>query len=166
MPIEHEYLSLKEIAVYLWTWHQGWINHLWYMGALVCIYVYFSLLKVTFDTNKKIFIYFTVISAILTFGNSLISNCLSILLNITGLHEGLVDTNWFNMFNPFRGIYGYSFVYFCIGGLSHGVVKRIKQIPLKKRNIIAVFVIIFSCAGFFITGIVLLNSSGVMWDVV
>lgn len=39
--IRHEYFSLKDLLISLWNWKQGWINHLWYMGALVCIYVFF-----------------------------------------------------------------------------------------------------------------------------
>lgn len=166
MPIENVYLSLKEFAVYLWTWHMGWINHLWYMGALVCIYVFFPLLKVVFDNNKKVFVYFTIICAILTFGNTFINYGGSMILDATGLHDGTVSIDWFNMFNPFRGIYGYSFVYFCVGGIAHGIIEKLKEIPAKKRNITATIIILLSCMGLFITGIVLSNISGTMWDVV
>lgn len=33
MFIKNEHLSLKEFAFYVCTWHNGWTNHLWYMGA-------------------------------------------------------------------------------------------------------------------------------------
>lgn len=98
--------------------------HLWYMGALVCIYILFPLLKVVFDNSRKVFIYFTVVCAILTFGNELINHFITILLNTAGLYEGIIDVNWFNDFNPFRNIFGYAFVYFCVGGLAHDFVKK------------------------------------------
>ncbi|MGN0334381.1 MAG: acyltransferase [Lachnospiraceae bacterium] len=166
MLIKKEYLTLKEIAEYLWTWHQGWINFLWYMGALVCIYVFFPLIKTVFDNSKKIFIYFTVVCAILTFGNAFMNYCGSVALNITGVHDGILSMNWFNMFNPFRGIYGYTFVYFCLGGLAHGIKDRLEEISPVKRNTAAIAVIILSCLGLFAMGIVLSDISGKMWDVV
>jgi surface polysaccharide O-acyltransferase-like enzyme len=138
MPIENEYLSLKEIAVYLWTWHLGWINHLWYMGALVCIYVFFPLLKIAYDNNRKAFIYFVVVCAILTFGNKILNCVGTVISNLIGIHEGTISINWFNMFNPFGNIYGYTFVYFCVGGVAHEYVEKIRAITCKKNNILAI----------------------------
>lgn len=166
MLIKNEHLSLKEFVVYLRSWHDAWVGHLWYMGALVCIYVFFPLIKVAFDNYKKIFIYFTVVCAIFTFGYKLITDYGSILFNVTGLYDGMLSIKWFKMFNPFRGIYGYSFVYFCVGGLAHGGVGKLREIPLKKRNFVSMVIIVFSCIGLFITGILLSNISGKMWYVV
>lgn len=166
MLIKNEYLSFREFMGYLRTWYDPWIGHLWYMGALVCIYIFFPLIKTAFDNDKKIFIYFTIACAILTFGNKLICDCGSIILNAIGLYDGMLSIKWFKMFNPFRGIYGYSFVYFCVGGLAHGAIGKLKEIPLKKRNITAMVVIVLSCIGLFITGILLSNISGKIWYVV
>lgn len=164
MPIEHEFLSIREILSYVWTWHQGWINYLWYMGALVCIYIFLPILKAVFDTKRNIFIYFTIICALLTFGNRALSICGTILAS--GHEVSFLDVNLFNIFNPFRGIYGYSFVYFCVGGLAHSFKEKIDLINVKKRNIYAAFTLVLSCAGLFTTGIVLSKISGKMWDVV
>lgn len=166
MPIEGEFLSLREFIVYLWTWHQGWINYLWYMGALVCIYIFFPLLKNAFDTNKKVFIYFTITCSILTFGNVFIADCASILLNLLNMSSELGRANFFNMFNPFRGIYGYAFVYFCIGGLAHGCKEKIKKIDIRKRNTFAAIITILCCFGLFLTGIILSSNKSESWDVV
>lgn len=124
------------------------------------------MLKSAFDNEKKIFIYFTVVSAILTFGNVIINNSVSILVNPLGLHNGIVNWNWFYMFNPFRGIYGYSFVYFCLGGLAHENINKIKEIPEKRRCIISIIIIFVATLCLFILGIVLSNVSGEIWDVV
>lgn len=125
---------------------------------------FLPLLKSAFDNEKKIFIYFTVVSAILTFGNVIINNSVSILINPLGLHKGIVDWNWFNMFNPFRGIYGYSFVYFCLGGLAHDNINKINT--KKRRGIISIIIIFVATLCLFILGIVLSNISGEIWDVV
>ena len=167
MPIKKEYLSVKEFVSYLWNWQNGWINHLWYMGALVCIYVFFPLLKAAFDSNKKAFKYFTVLCAIMTFGNEFLNYGVSIIINIVRLPwAGVINTNWFNMFNPFSGIRGYAFVYFCVGGLAHETVGKISKILRFKKNITSAIIILLCCAGLFTMGVVLSNISGKMWDVV
>lgn len=177
MLLRSEPLSVIDFAKYLWKLELGWINHLWYMGALVCIYIFFPILKATFDSNRKSFYFFIIACAILTFGNTCINIPGNIMLYQTGfvnqpemgkyITDGYVNFNWFNMFNPFRNIYGYAFVYFCVGGLSHEWTEKIKTgISVKKRNIIAICTICLSCFGLFVTGLILSKSMGVMWDLV
>ena len=166
MFIKNENLSLKEFAFYVCTWQSGWTNHLWYMGALVWIYIFFPLLKVTFDNHRKAFIYFTIICTILTFGNTFLTNYSSIILNMTGKYNGMININWFSIFNPLRGIYFYSFAYFCIGGLAHCLANKLPDIPQKRINIVAIVTIVFSCFCLFVTGMALSKIYGMMWDVV
>ena len=164
--LSHENLSLRQFISYVWNIEQGGINYLWYMGALICIYVFFPLLKIAFDNNKKVFIYFTVVSAILTLGNTFIGYSISIVLNLLKIHNGLINTNWFNMFNPFRGIYGFAFVYFCVGGLSHQLKGKIEKVNIKKRVALSVLTILLSSLGLFITAILLSNITGQLWEIV
>lgn len=146
MPIENEFLSLKEIIKALWQWKQGWINSLWFLGTLVCIYILFPLLKVAYDYNKKVFNYFIAVCAILTFGNVLLNEGATIFLT-TILHRSttLQGLNFFNIFNPFRGIYGYAFVYFCVGGCFYQIKDKILNIEPLKRNISTLLVMVASC---------------------
>ena len=167
MPIEHEYLSIKEIVGYLCHWHAGWISYLWYMGTLVCIYILFPILKSAFDTQKKVFVYFIIACAIFTFGNTALGIIGTILASgISGHEINLYGMNLFSMFNPLQGIHGYSFVYFCLGGFAYDYVGKINSWNRKRRNIIATSVIIVSCAGLFITGVLLSKFTGAVWDVV
>lgn len=166
MPIENEILSLKEIVVYLCEWHQGWINHLWYMGTLTGIYVFLPILKNVFDTNRKFFIFFTIMAAVFTFGNTAINIVGTLAIGYLRNIESVFTYNWFSMFNPFRGIYGYAFVYFCIGGIAHDFKDKINNIPELKRNLAASFCILFSCFILFFIGINLTKASGKIWDVV
>lgn len=167
MPIENEFLSLKEIIKALWQWKQGWINSLWFLGALVCIYMLFPILKVSYDYNKKVFSYFIAICAIFTFGNVLLNEGATI-LSTTILHRSttLQGLNFFNMFNPFRGIYGYAFVYFCVGGCFYQIKDKILNIDPLKRNISALLVMVASCICLWGIGICYSTASGEMWDVV
>ena len=71
------------------------------------------------------------------------------------------------MFNPFRGSYGYSFVYFCVGGLIHTYEPKILGISRLKRNMISIVGILISCVFLFSVGIFnTLFIDGKMWDVV
>lgn len=68
------------LIIYLWTFRQGWINHLWYIGALICIYVFLPVFKSVFDTNRKYFYYITIIIALFTFGNTTINIIVTIVI--------------------------------------------------------------------------------------
>jgi len=142
------------------------INHLWFMGALICIYLIFPILKVVYDQNKKVFLYFTIICLIFTIGNTILNEVITIGSHIIGHPRILQDYNVFNIFNPFRGIYGYSFAYFCLGGLLYQYIDKIKQISVKTRNIIAVILLILGCTGLFGVGLFYTYVSGESWNVV
>ena len=165
--IDNEYLSVTEFIRALVNWKQGWINHLWYMGALVCIYVFFPLLKHVFDSNKTVFYYFVVITGFLTFGNTCLNQIDTGELDFfTESDTTLIGYNFFNIFNPYREIRGYAFVYFCLGGIAYDLTERINNVPARKRNIISVVCILLSCAGLFGTGVFYSEVSGSLFDVV
>lgn len=101
MFIKNEFLSLKDFVKGVWGWKQGWINHLWYMQALIVIYALFPLLKIAFDKRKDIFAFFIVIAAIMTFGNKAINSIASIAAHLvlskilSILLTGLMDLTLF-----------------------------------------------------------------------
>ena len=142
------------------------INHLWYMGALVCVYLFFPLLKLAFDHNRRIFIYFLIICAVLTFGNTLLNELATLFTTLIGRPHIFHETNFFKIFNPFRGIYGYTFVYFCLGGLFKTFQAKILAIPVPKRNLIAIGSIIISTFGLYLTAFLYSRLSGSIWDIV
>lgn len=167
--IKNKHLSITDFFTYLWTWKVGWIEYLWYMGYLVGIYIFFPLLKTTFDYNRKAFILFTIICAVLSFGNVLMSHVSTIALKIVGQsNNGVMNINWFNIFNPFRGLvhYSFGFVYFCVGGLAHSLIDRFHNISRRKVFIICAILLMLSCLGLFFTGVTLSNISTEVWDVV
>ena len=159
-------LTVVEFLKNVWTWKLGWVNHLWYMGALICIYVFLPVLKKVFDSSRNIFIYFTIIVSVFTFGNTFINYVGSSILCVLGVSKTVYNFNWFNMFNPFYGIRGYAIAYFCIGGLAHEYKDKILAINVKKRNIISLCAIISSCIVLFMQGVLFSISTGEMWDVV
>ena len=116
--IAGESLSLSAVIVPIVNMDVRWgMNLFWYIGALICIYILFPLLKLAFDKEKKLFYFFTIICALLTFGYKFINEIVLLLSPFTNVLENGIELPMVTMFNPFRGAYGYSFVYFCVGGI-------------------------------------------------
>ena len=167
MIIEKEPLNVKTIISSILSLDTSWtINYLWFIGAIVCIYVLFPALKALFDSNKKSFVFFVVACAILTFGVVFANHGILLLESLTQKTIPGFSQPIFRMFNPFRGSYGYSFVYFCVGGLIYKYEPKILSIPKAKRNIISVLGIIISSAMLFLLGVFMSHYEGGVWDVV
>ncbi|MBO5166189.1 MAG: acyltransferase [Lachnospiraceae bacterium] len=169
MPIKGEWFSLKEFIVSLLTWKQGWINYLWFMGALVCVYIVFPLIKSTFDYNKNIFNYCLVICMIFVFGNVLLCMIATAVKWYRNGGGEYVSYNFFNMFNPFRGIYGFAFAYFGIGCFFGGnqkiIQERINKCKLLNGCSIT-FCLLVSALLLGGWGVLSTKCTGEFWDVV
>ncbi len=141
------------------------VTHLWYLGALVCLYIFFPLLKVVYDHHRQVFLYFTIICAVITFGNTLLNNILTLYSNFIA-HQGIVyaETNFLNIFNPFRGMYGYTFVYFCLGGVAAYYMDKIQNIAKRTRNLAAITGLVVGWIGLFGLGYMYSKASGRIWD--
>ena len=109
--------------------------------------------------------FFTIVCALLTFGFVLGNQGLSFFSALLKHDFGQLNYPLFTMFNPFRGIYGYSFVYFCIGGLIYTYEDKILEIKKVKRNIISGIVVLISCTFLFLVG-VFYSLDGTLWDVI
>lgn len=155
--------SILSNILYLTT--DSWMNFFWFLGALICIYILFPALKALFDTNKKTFVFLTVACALLTFGFVLGNQGLAFLSALFKYDFGQLNYPLFTMFNPFRGSYGYSFVYFCVGGLVYTHEDKILEIKKVKRNIISGIVMLISCTFLFLVG-VFYSLGGTLWDVI
>lgn len=143
------------------------VNVLWFLGATVCMYILFPMLKLSFDKDKKSFIFFTITCALLTFGFVLGDQVLSVVSTVTHHNFRYLDSPALTMFNPFRGSYGYSFVYFCIGGLIYTYEDKILSIYKSKRNMVAIIGLLLSCMGLFLAGVYYTKFfNGELWDVV
>ena len=164
--IKGEFLTGQQFVSYLYNWQHGWIHHLWFLGALVCLYVFAPLLKVVYDTNIKVFFMFLGICAILTFGNVFLEQGASILLWLLRDSNYLIEKNYFTIFNPFRGWPGYSVVYFCLGGVVYHYKNKIEGINVSSRNKISVCVLIISCVIWFGLGLLFSHITGSTYDVV
>ena len=129
------------------------MNIYWYLGALICVYLVFPVLKSSFDANQKAFIWYTAVCGFFTVGLSGLDAIMTAVHQL--LHGGLETFRYpfFEMFNPLRGLHGYTFFYFCAGGLVWRYEERIRQIPAKKRNAAGVISLLFGCCALFGLGV-------------
>lgn len=166
--IANEPITLSAIIVpilNLSTNHE--MNLFWYLGALICIYILFPLIKTTYDNNRKSFIFFIVVIAFLTIGFDLANEIVLLSSKVTHRLEDGLEMPIVTIFNPFRGSYGYAFVYFGVGGLTYTLKDKILNIKPIKRNTLAILGIILNCMCLFIMGI--LHSKYIkneLWDIV
>ena len=166
--IANEPITLSAIYVpilNLSTNHE--MNLFWYLGALICIYILFPLIKTTYDNNRKAFIFFIVVIALFTIVFDLANEIVLLLSKFTHVFEDGLEMPIVIMFNPFRGSYGYSFVYFGIGGLMYTLKDKILNIKPIKRNTLAILGIVLNCVCLFIMGV--LHSKYIkneLWDII
>lgn len=164
--IHREHMTLMEMGRAVWTWKEGWLNHLWFMGTLVCIYILFPMLKMAFDGSRKVFVYFLCAAAILTFGNTFLNMCFTLGMDVVFDRESLWRINLFNRFNPFPEYHDYAWVYFCLGGLMPSVLGRLESVSRTKRSILAAAGILLASLGLGFWGIYCSRVSGEPWDLV
>lgn len=168
MLIDGKTIRIKTVVLSILNLDTKWgMNYFWFIGALICIYLLFPALKALFDRSKKSFMFFLVVCFIFTFGFT-IGNHIFIFSNIiTKIDYLSINYPLLTMFNPFRGTYGYSFVYFCIGGEAYIYEEKLLLIKKSKRNIISIFGLVLSCLGLFLIGVVFTKYiDGELWDVV
>lgn len=163
MPVKNEYMSLFEFAKSLVLWKEHWINHLWFLKALVVIYIFLPLIKKTYDSERNNLYFFLVITFVMTFGSVFLSNCANVLEFIIGKNYIRGNVNFFGEFNAFRGIYGYSIVYFILGGLFF---KHKEKFYDKKWQTIAIYAIVISMVLLTLYSVLMSKSNGEICDIV
>lgn len=146
----------------LWNLELGTVSHLWFLQALVCIYILYPLIKEVYDIeDKKVLNYILVITFIFTFGNELLNMLVNMLGSILGINYlAIKRLNFFNDFNVFRGFYAYSLVYFIIGAKLLEKLRDDMKINIKQM--IMIFTIGISVL--FLYGVIMSNSSKEIYD--
>lgn len=142
------------------------VPYFWFLEALLCLYIFFPALKALFDSNKKAFIAFIIAAFILTFGFVIGNQLLSITGKLIHHPLGNLEYPFLTYFNILHNNFGYSFVYFCVGGLAFAYEDKIRSIAAKKRNIISIIGLLISCLLLFVVGVTITKSNGEIWDVV
>lgn len=166
MVAKGQILSAAQVWDIISTWKVGWINTLWFLGALVCVYVFYPLLKLAYDHNRKIFNYFVMACGICTIANFSLAVLGIIGANAVGIKMPFAHYNPLTIFNPFRGGHGYAFFYFCLGAYVPEINRYLDQYPVQKQKLMAWMAMLVSCLGIFLLGIGLAKTTGRIVDMV
>lgn len=143
---------------------QGWTNHLWFLQALVVIYIFFPLLYAAFRHNHAYLYFFLVIAFILTLGNIMLVNFATVVSYFSGRFPTRnLHLNYFGGFNAFQGVYGYSFVYFILGAV---LIRYREHFKSGRLRLIAVCVIPIAVMLQWLYAIIVSNREKKVWDVV
>ena len=163
MPIHNEYMSLFEFIKSIWKVKLNWNDHLWFLQALVILYIFYPLLKLAYDKEIKYLNFFLLIAFFMTFGNTFLSNAFKVLGIISGKSILMGNHNFFSDFNAFRGIYGYTFIYFILGGYF---LKYKDKFQEKKWVMIAAVTMAIGTVLLTLYGILMTNYQGTSYDLV
>lgn len=166
LTIRSESISLYDFFLEIWTRKTGMVGHLWYIGALVCVHMFFPLIKSAYDSNKKVFNYFMTLCAILVFGNSIL-NMISAAgyYAVIGWIDKSIADNVLGMYNPFIGNNSHAFGYFCVGCFIGGYQQQFDRYAQehfgKLKSVIGIFIstILLSAWGMLYSGM-----TGTQWD--
>ena len=163
MPINNEFMTLSEFSKNVLKLKTDWNDHLWFLQAMTVIYVFFPLLKTTFVHNRNQVIFFLSFAFLMTFGNAFLSAGVNVIGLITGKNSVVENRNFFFDFNAFRGIYGFSFVYFILGGFFFGMRDKFRS---KKWVMLAAAGILISMLLLTAYGVIMSRYYGIDFDIV
>lgn len=169
MPIEGEWLSPREFLSAIWLWKPGWLNHLWFMRALIGVYLLFPLMKTAFDHNRKVFYCWVAICVALVYGKSLLTMGLTS-ANFYVFHgHDHASFTFFDSFNPLSGSYPHAFSFFVLGGLAGDRLPAVKSALREKKYLrppvlIALSVTATLCLSAW--GMFVSSHTGKTWDTV
>lgn len=138
----------------VWVLEKGKVNHLWFLMAMVSIYLIFPLIKIAYDrTDKSIFFYMCAIIFFFSFGNLALNSIINILQKFSGdIYLNNDHFQFFHKFNPF-GRYAYALFYFSLGGYLALLLKE-NKIQVSNYLLITIFLIalfLLSSYGYFMS---------------
>lgn len=166
-PLRGEFYTWEQTRERFWSLQMDWNNHLWYLGVLVCIYLFYPVIKQAYDTNLTVFYYFTGLCFLLSFGNTLLNEFFTV-FNRVVRSQTVVYHNFpfFHMFNPISGNFGMGLTYFCIGGVLRSLQPRLEAVAPRRRNLAAGVGLAVCCGLLLCLGYGYSLLSAQTWDVV
>jgi surface polysaccharide O-acyltransferase-like enzyme len=114
-----EKLSLSQFFYDIVYYKENWNNHLWFLKALIILYIFYPLIFTTFNTNRKAFYFFFACISLLTFGVSFLNNFIAITNFILDKFTNFNTEIGRISFNPLSNICGFGIGYFVLGGLLY-----------------------------------------------
>ena len=126
-PINGRPFTLQALW-YNWQSFEDISIHLWYMGALVVIYLLFPLMKMAYDADKRIILCFWLYVFIANFGNRLLNQSYTLYsFFVHGYRGSETEIVWLSIFNLFDNHNGIALSYFGIGAFLPELTAWIKK---------------------------------------
>lgn len=156
--------SLTDFVSAWYHFKDGENNHLWFLQALISVYLLFPFVKLIYDIpQRKLLMLFCFLIFVFSFGNAFLNS----VLNLFGFIFGLdifknVSIDLFPVINPF-GNYYYAFIYFIVGGILAEKVRG-NTITVSLAVLVASFLI--SLGALFLHGVLMTNLSHAFYDTV
>ncbi len=150
LKFDDHYADVFAFLKALFTLKMERINHLWFLKAMLYLYLLFPLTKLFFDNASRMTLYYmTAVIFVFTFGDKIANQLINLGAWLIGF-EPLVkkQIHFFNWLNPFNEPFAYSLVYFILGGLLHRDFSR----GISKSWIFTV-VFLLSLIGLFLFGV-------------
>jgi len=161
-PAYGDHYTLREFVKAIYVLQQGRINHLWFLQALLYIYLLFPLIKALYDKEEApLLIYLLALLFVFTFGNTFLNTMINTGGYITGIGFMKSSRNYFDWINPFRSYYAFSLVYFIVGGI---LAKNIDTIQVKKNYLVSA--VILGLLVLFLFGLIRTKTDTILFDTV
>lgn len=164
IPIEGISYSLKDLIKSWFFLKQGTSNHLWFLKALISVYLLFPFIKEIYDIpGRKLLKLFCLLIFIFSFGNLFLNNLLNTVKFLFGFHHLNVEPfDFFPMINPF-GNYYYACFYFIAGGI---LSERVKNNRIKVSSSVLLASFFTALFVLFLYGLIMSASSNIFYDTV
>jgi surface polysaccharide O-acyltransferase-like enzyme len=160
--IHNKEIILRDLISSIYNLRQGWTNHLWFLEALVVVYIFYPLLFNSFRQGTKYFYFFFGCVTLLTLGNTLLTTMAT---TISFLFKKFLTRdlafNYFSSFNAFEGIYGYSIAYFMLGGI---MIRYRNYLYSNRIRIVSILAIPVAMFFQFLYGLIASKRQNEIWD--
>ena len=105
-------------------------GHLWFLQNLICLYIFFPIIKIVHDSNKKVYNYLAITMIFFSVGINFLNSICQLICKLSNIENlSAMILNNFNKINPY--INNVFLCYFIIGG----IVFEKKNIFENKKNV-------------------------------
>lgn len=163
--IRGEHYSPSGFVWALWELKPGRINHLWFLNAIVMIYLLLPILKEIYDSRRKAVLgWMLAMLFVFSFGNLFLNwlvNMARFLFDVQGFDLAKQDAfDFFKRINPFGG-YFYAIFYFVIGGCLGKAVQEDRP-RIASHRLVAL--LLLSWIALFSYGLMRSEQTGILYD--
>ena len=139
------------------------LTYLWFIHALIAIYLIAPILKYLYDNNQKLFNHVLIVISCFSFGFVLLNIILQFIEWHFRLKSGSISYIDLTYSNPF-GVYAYAILYFALGGITY---KNLLENSLQKiKSYMLILSFLINWVALALWGITFSNIGNYVYDAV